>query len=240
MLRRLAFVCAFALLTPATPASAAQVLRLDLAAPANAVPGGVAVQSAKLRARTSYVVTITGTGSLWAPAPDVPVDCGAPEPGAVITEPTPGRAATPPTVDAAIVFAAPRGLPFLGGFACVEPTPTAPPAQAALRMGTRGTLSPAVPIGGQPREAAADHTYRYAVRGTGRPLQFQYADPLVYDNSGLLTITIRTERECRKARCLPSSTKRPVAAQAASALPCVFAALPAAGPGRPADHGLCR
>ncbi|MFN7135709.1 MAG: hypothetical protein ACK4N5_26790, partial [Myxococcales bacterium] len=84
MLRRLTLVSALALIPTAIAtdaAQAAQVLKLDLAAPANAEPGGVAAQSARLRARSSYVVTITGTGSLWSPAADVPVDCGAPEPG---------------------------------------------------------------------------------------------------------------------------------------------------------------
>ncbi|MBO9534932.1 MAG: hypothetical protein J7513_18305 [Solirubrobacteraceae bacterium] len=239
MLRRLAFVCALALLPSAAPAHGAQVVKLDLAAAANATPGGVAAQSARLRARAAYVVTISGTGSLWAPADDQPVDCGTPEPGTTITEPSPGRATTAPTADAAIVFAAPRGLPFLGGFACVEPTPTAPPAQAALRMGTRGVLTPAVPIGGVPTVAAADHTYQYAVRGTGRPLQFQYADPLVYDNSGILTITIRGARECRKVRCLKRPGKTQPEAFAARSLPCVFDALPAVA-GRDAERGLCR
>lgn len=242
MLRRLALACALALLS-AVPAHATQVVPLDLADAANAEPHGIAAQTAKLRSRTAYVVTISGTGSLWSPdETTAPVTCGAPEPGATITTPTPGRAATPPTVDAAVVYAAPRGLPFLGGFACVPPTPTKPPAQAALRMGVRGVLRAVAPIGGQPKAPAADHTYAYAVLGRGLPLQFQYADPLVYDNSGILTITVRTARECLRDRCL---ALRPSTAHAArlsltpnEGLPCVFRSLPAKGT-EPAESGLC-
>lgn len=217
------------------------MLQLDLASAQNAMPRGVAVQSAPLQRRVRYVVTISGTGSLWTPDASAPVTCGAPEPGATITSPTPGREATPPTVDAAIVFAAPRGVPFLGGFACVQPTPKQPPAQAALRMGTGGRLRAAAPIGGTPRRAAADHTYHYAVTGRGRPLQLQYADPLVYDNSGILTVTIRTEAECRAVRCTTPTAPAPVVTTSLAspgALPCAFALLPARA-GRGAERGLC-
>jgi hypothetical protein len=239
---RTALVGGLALLASAPAAPAAQVLQLDLASAQNATPRGIAAQSAPLQRRTKYVVTISGTGSLWTPDASAPVTCGAPEPGATITQPSPGRAATAPTVDAAIVFAAPRGVPFLGGFACVQPTPKQPPAQAALRMGTGGPLRAATPIGGTPRRAAPDHTYHYAVKGRGRPLQLQYADPLVYDNTGILTVTVRTEAECRAVRCTSTSgapaPKVTTSFVAPAALPCAFSGLPSRA-GRSAEHGLC-
>lgn len=240
MLSRITLVGALALLAAAPTANASQVLKLDLASAENAKPQGVAVQSAPLEKRTRYIVSVSGTGSLWAPDASAPVTCGTPERGPIV-EPTPGRAATPPTVDAAIVFAAPRGVPFLGGFACVAPTPTKPPAQAALRMGTGGALAAAMPLGGVPSVAAPDHIYHYAVTGNGRPLQFQYADPLVYDNSGILTITIRTRSECRVVRCT-GTTGKPVRLLTRGLdrpLPCIFASLPASG-GQKALRGLCR
>ncbi len=84
-------------------ASASETLKLDLASEANAQPRGVAVQSTALRARSQYVVTVSGTGSLWKPDPSAPVTCGTPEPGAVITEPSADRPVAVPTVDAAVV-----------------------------------------------------------------------------------------------------------------------------------------
>jgi hypothetical protein len=241
LLARLTLVGALTLLASAPSAHSAQVLKLDLASAQNANPAGIATQSAPLKRRTRYVVTISGTGSLWNPDASAPVTCGAPEDGE-ITEPTPGRAATPPTVDAAIVFAAPRGVPFLGGFACVKPTPKSPPAASALRMSTGGALRGATPIGGQPVVAAADHTYHYAVTGRGRPLQLQYADPLVYDNSGMLTVTIRTRSECRIVRCTATAgtatTTTTFGADSPLGLPCVFGGLPARA-GQPAKRGLC-
>lgn len=246
LLARTALVGTAALLLSAPAAHSAQVLKLDLASAQNAIPRGVTVQSAPLQRRASYVVTVSGTGSLWTPDASAPVTCGAPEPGTVITEPTPGRAATVPTVDAAIVFAAPRGVPFLGGFACVGAKPTKPPAQAALRMGFGGRLRAVTPIGGPPKRAAVDHTYHYEIRGRARPLQLQYADPLVYDNTGILTVTIRTKDECRVERCLAPSGSTPaptfttsLAAPNAAAMPCVFAGLPARA-GERAERGLCR
>ncbi len=243
MFARTALVGAL-LLAASTPAAhSAQVLKLDLASPQNAAPRGVAVQSAPLQRRAAYVVTVSGTGSLWTPDASARVTCGAPEPGTAITEPTPGRAETPPTVDAAIVFAAPRGVPFLGGFACVGKKPTAPPAQSALRIGTGGRLRAIAPIGGYPRRPAANHTYHYEVTGRGRPLQLQYADPLVYDNSGLLTVTIRTKEECRAERCTAPAGTAPAPTLTTSmvlpsALPCIFAGLPSKD-GRRAERGLC-
>ncbi len=80
--RRLALVCAFALLPASTAATAhaAQVVKLDLASPANAEPGGVAAQSNRLRRFMPYVVTISGTGSLWSPGPDAPSIAARPSP----------------------------------------------------------------------------------------------------------------------------------------------------------------
>lgn len=243
LIARTAFVGLVALLASAPAAHSAQVLKLDLASAQNAVPRGVTVQSAPLQRRARYIVTVSGTGSLWTPDASAPVICGAPEPGTTITEPTPGRAATEPTVDAAIVFAAPRGVPFLGGFACVGAKPTKPPAQAALRMGVAGRLKAVAPIGGVPKRAAADHTYHYEVTGRGRPLQLQYADPLVYDNTGVLTVTIRTKEECRAERCTTSTGTAPAptfttSLAAPGAMPCVFAALPSRA-GQRAERGLC-
>ncbi|MEH3053179.1 MAG: hypothetical protein PGN13_04100 [Patulibacter minatonensis] len=242
MLLRTALTGAAALLVAVPCAQSAQTLKLDLASPANAVTGGVAVQSAKLQ-RRAYVVTVSGTGSLWHPDDAAPVNCGAPEPGKVITDPTPGQPVAVPTVDAAVVYAAPRGVPFLGGYACVEPTPKAPPAQAALRMGVGGVLSARAPIGGQPKVPSASHSYAYVVVGAGRPLQFQYADPVVWDNSGRLAITIRTLPECAAAvgACLP--TAAPTLQMLASLkppkgpLPCVFPALAAIT--KAGDRGQC-
>lgn len=246
MFARTALVGALALLCAAPTAQAAHTLKLDLASPQNAAPDGVAAQTPPLRSGVRYIVRVSGTGSLWANDPAAPVTCGtaARRP---ISELSPGTDPRPATVDGAVVFAAPKGVPFLGGFACVPPTPTRPPAAAALRMGTGGKLAAVVPLGGAPTVPAADHTYYYEVRGRGRPLQLQYADPVVDDNSGVLTVTVRSRLVCMLTGCLPPKLRRHSGPRARGAalrlvdgggLPCVFTALPGRD-GAPAATELC-
>lgn len=181
---------------------AAETLKLDLASPANATVGAAAVSSSPLVADQTYVVTVSGTGSLWSPVETpAPVTCGAPE-AAPIVEPTPGKPEAVPTVDAALIFAAPVGVSLWDTLACSGPNPAVPPAPSGLRMGVGGALAPALPIGGLPAAASPTHTYAYSVKGTGAPLEFQLFDVRPDDNSGILTIVIRSEAECGSQSCL--------------------------------------
>ncbi len=203
MLKTFAAACTLAACALApSPALAAETLKLDLANPANATAGAAAVASSPLTAGQVYVVTVSGTGSLWSPVETpAPVTCGAPE-SAPIVEPTPGKPAAVPTVDAALIFAAPVGVSLWDTLACSGPNPAVPPAPSGLKMGVGGALAPAVPIGGVPAAVNPSHTYAYSVQGTGAPLEFQLFDVRPDDNSGILTIVIRSQAECDSGACL--------------------------------------
>ncbi|MBO9534933.1 MAG: hypothetical protein J7513_18310, partial [Solirubrobacteraceae bacterium] len=201
----------------AAPAGAEEILQLDLANPANGTPGGVAAQSQPLTSGAAYVVTIEGTGSLWSTPSDPWTSyCGEPE-AAPITQPSAGMPDTPPTADAAVIFAAPTGSGFMGGQACSGANPTSPPAPGRLLMGSVASgMTPAIPMGGQPTHADPAHRYAYAVTGDGTALQLQYDDSVVFDNSGIFTVTVWTDLECTLADCLgtgvvPTPTPTPVA-----------------------------
>lgn len=203
---RLAIACASALaITVPSPASAAQTLKLDLADPANAVAGGVTTQTAApLAAGQTYVVRVSGSGSLWRPSdfPSPAAWCGAPDARPII-EPTPGAEATVAAVDPALVFASPVGSFLYGRAACVDSEAQDLPYASGLKFGTRGVLNPAVPIGGQPAAPNPAHTYAYEVTGDGTPLQFQFADVHTGDNSGIFTIDVFSAAECSAQHCLP-------------------------------------
>ncbi len=144
---------AAAVIAPAAHAS--EVLSLDLANPVNGTSGGVAAQSQPLVAGGDYVVTISGTGSLWSTNDPYYDLCGLPEPGDD-HEPLARQPDTPPTIDAAFVFAAPVGVGLMGGSACSEPNATTPPVPGLLLMGTHESFAPAVPIGGPALRAGPD------------------------------------------------------------------------------------
>ncbi|MBJ7472381.1 MAG: hypothetical protein JHD16_13830 [Solirubrobacteraceae bacterium] len=203
----LALACASALaITVSSTASAAETLKLDLADPANAVAGGVTTQTAPLLAGQSYVVRVSGSGSLWRPSdfPSPAAWCGTPDTKPIM-EPTPGAEATVAAVDPAMVFASPVGAFLYGRGACVDSNENDLPYASGLKLGTRGVLNPAVPIGGQPAAPNPAHTYLYKVTGDGTPLQFQFADVHAADNSGIFTIDVLSAAECSALRCLPES-----------------------------------
>ncbi len=119
--------------------------------------------------------------------------------------------ATVPTVEAAIVFAAPRGVPFLGGFGLRSWCQ----AHQAARAGRAAD--------GLRRPPASRHADRRAAEACRRRSHLPLRDPrscaprcscstpipLVYDNTGILTVTIRTKDECRVERCLAPSGSAP-------------------------------
>ncbi|MBJ7470155.1 MAG: hypothetical protein JHD16_02595 [Solirubrobacteraceae bacterium] len=193
-----------AVLAPAT-AHAAETIKLDLRSPANATQSDAAAQSQlRLVSGGDYVLTISGTGSIWDTADYAGNVCGSPEPSVI--EPSPGAAPVVGSWDAATVFAAPRGAPLRdGGNACEEvslPMPSGPNTYSGFEFSTASTFVRGIPVGGIPSAPRADHTYNYALKGTGVPLRLRFDDRPSDDNSGVFTVLLRTRAECEAVNCL--------------------------------------
>lgn len=193
--------------TSATSAHAAQTLKLDLADERNGakfLKGAAPAESAPLAAGTEYILTVSGTGSIWdAGAYTARGTCGIAEASAM--ERTPGAPPTPAAWDAAMVFAAPVGT-NIGpvGVACQTvglPLTVTPAFYAGFQFAVGAAYDRPVPIGGPRTAPRSDHTYQYRVIGEGRPARFRFADEPSGDNTGIFTITVRTAAECAAENC---------------------------------------
>lgn len=200
-------------------ATAAEVLKLDTRAPANSlfVGDGTPVQSSALAAGSPYVVTVSGTATVWALTPGSRPMCGIAESGPI--EPSPGAPASPATWDAETVFASGQGfLVSPSGNACV--TLELPRNQAdrssGFQIANGAAYAKPVAFGGARSVPRSDHTYSYEVTGTGGPLRFRFLDAPVNDNTGVFTIVVRTAAECAAINCL--GNQLPQSDQAATPL----------------------
>ena len=87
-----------------------------------------------------------------------------------------------------------------------------------LLMGVGGSFAHAEPLGGPYDVPRGDHAYPYKVNGTGRPLDFKFADSISTDNYGAFKADVLTQAECEAQGCVAASTA-PVAEQPAAAPP---------------------
>lgn len=194
-------------------ARASETIKLDLRSPANATVSDAAAQTVqRLASGGDYVLTISGTGSIWDTADYGGNVCGKPE--ATPIEPSPGAPPVIASWDAAMVFAAPNGAPIRpGGNACKEvqlPTPSGAGTYSGFEFSTAGTGAyvRGIPYGGVPTVPSAGHVYSYELKGTGVPLRVRFDDRPADDNSGVFTIVVRTRAECDAVNCLglPAAT----------------------------------
>ncbi len=159
----------------------------------NGASGPVQTSDA-LPAGAYFTATVTGTYSAFTPSLWFPVEprprriCGTPENDALI--PSPGRPTSRVGQDAATTFARPKPLDA----GC----PTLPRMRNAFEIADQGTFAYRAPIGGQPSGPNPQHTYRFLLAGNGSPAQFRLRDVNVFDNYGVLSITVRnaTVEEC--------------------------------------------
>lgn len=186
-------------------ASAAETIKLDTTNPGNSLfSKAIPAATAPLAAGQPYVITISGTATIW---PIIPGGgqalCGVAE--ASVVEPSPGVGPRVGTWDAATVFASGAGwLVAPSGNACVDltlPRSTSDRAPGIEFNSGAGWAKP-VPFGGNRVAPRTDHTYSYEVTGNGAPLGFRFVDAPVNDNSGVFTITARTAAECAAVNCL--------------------------------------
>jgi hypothetical protein len=196
-LARSLVLAVIAMLATAASASADEAMTLDLRQSTQPGGAGPVTTAAPLAAGQPYIVTVSGTASIW------PIDrwsagpiCGAAERAPMF--PTPGVANGPTGLDAETVFAVPPGAPF-PGFPC---GPSTIPFHVflhqpvGLQMNGGGGFIYVVPVGGPYGAPRPDHTYTYAITGAGAPLSIRFADEPVGDNYGLLRIAVRPRQPC--------------------------------------------
>ncbi|MDO9356131.1 MAG: hypothetical protein Q7T55_20700 [Solirubrobacteraceae bacterium] len=160
------------------------------------------VTSSPLAAGASYVVTVSGTASIW-PITGGSI-CGAPE--ATIVEPSPGAASSQATFDAETVFGANMGavMTFSGSRACSGfSLPNSNISRGSgFQIRNGGGFANPIAFGGTRTTPRADHTYSYELTGTGAPAAFRFLDSPTNDNSGIFSIVVRTATECGAVNCL--------------------------------------
>jgi hypothetical protein len=193
-------LAAIAVPAAAAPASADEQLTLDLRQSTQPGGAGPVITAEPLAAGQPYVVTVSGTGSIWPLArwSAGPV-CGAAERAPMF--PTPAVANGPVGLDAETVFAVPPGAPF-PGFPCAPATIPFHVFQyqpVGLQMNAGGGFVYVTPVGGPYGAPRPDHTYTYAITGAGAPLAVRFADEPVGDNYGLLRIGVRPRQPCDDA-----------------------------------------
>lgn len=121
---------------------------------------GQATSSQSLPDGQTVTVTISGVVSNWV----LPLDEGTPQDGGGL--------------DAETIFAWPHQFPHTAGHV------------TALQMNTGNGYKHVEPTGGPYQIPRSDHTYTYHLTGQGKPLQVQWADSPLADNSGAFTITV--------------------------------------------------
>jgi hypothetical protein len=189
----------------AAPAHASQVLKVDLRLASNDSPTAAPAQSYPLVAGAPYVVTVSGTGSIWGGQNFPQGTCGVPEEHPM--EPSPGAKPQLAGWDAETVFGAPyKALIGPLGHSCGSaslPLHVDQNAYSGFQIQVAGQpWDRPDPVGGRRTVPRSDHTYAYQFTGTGAPLRFRFADQPVDDNSGVFTVTVMTQAECDAIQCL--------------------------------------
>jgi hypothetical protein len=164
---------------------------------------------APLIAGEGYDIIVSGTASIW-PVSQWSLSgsaCGASEELPMFE--SPGTNNGPVGWDAETVFAVPPGANFYK-FPCSPseiPFLSTEHTRVGFELSTSGDSGfvHAVPLGGAPRTPTADHTYTYAVTGTGQPALFRFLDDPVADNYGVFMIEVLSAAECSAINCEASA-----------------------------------
>jgi hypothetical protein len=192
-----------AALLSATPALAAENLRLDARDAANA-GGSVVNTAAPLSTGQRYMAIVSGTASIWSAEQwrsheaDV---CGASE-SAPIT-PSSDAPNGPTGWDADTVFAVPSGV-FFNDFTCVPsqiPFHSVKQSSQGFLINTGAGFQHVEPFGGARSVPRADHTYVYDLTGSGQSATFKFSDQPAKDNYGVFKIQVLTAAECAAIQC---------------------------------------
>lgn len=199
-----------AIVAAGTPSAslAAETVKLDVRDPRNETSSVVApAQSAPLEVGQRYVVTVTGTASIWPGTYYAQNTCGAAD--AQPMEPSPGQVRTLAGWDAQTIWAAPFGVEVYGlGLACngLELPAHLPDKSPGFQIADgAGAWSKPDPVGGPRSIPRSDHQYTYEFVGSGQPLRFRFRDTPATDNSGVFTIVVRTADACAAERCLAAA-----------------------------------
>jgi len=198
----LPFAVAVSLLAPATAASAAETLRLDVREASNDGAAGPVATAGALADGQAYVAQVTGTVSIWPRSQweDRGFGCGASESAPLF----PSDGATGPTGwDAETVWAVPPGVEFRG-FTCVPtdiPFHTTRQTADGFQIDDGTGFGHREPFGGARSVPRADHTYTYDLAGHGAPAGFQFVDAPARDNYGVFRIVVMTAAECAAIDC---------------------------------------
>jgi hypothetical protein len=177
-------VLAFSLFTVASASAAVtnQTLSLDTHSAGPSGSGGAVSTDDVLQAGKLYVITVSGTYSKWT-ADSWTSSCGSPDPQPAT--PSPGVTNGPVGLDAETVFATKHSP----GETCL----TLPlHSNGMLMRVAQGSFQHLEPYTGQATSPASDHTYRYAVTGSGISASFKIADRPVDDDYGVLGVQVRT------------------------------------------------
>jgi hypothetical protein len=203
----------------AAGAQAAQTVTLDTHVEGAPGSAGPVATTAPLIAGARYYVIVTGTMSIWGAARwSAPgTQCGASEELPMFE--SPGSVNGPVGWDAETVFAVPPGVNFYN-FTCV---PSQIPFQSTkhspggfqISVVGAGGFAHVTPVGGELRTPTANHTYTYAVIGSGQSASFRFVDEPVTDDYGLFAIRVLTAEECAATNC--EGTAKAVSEAASSA-----------------------
>jgi hypothetical protein len=185
--------------------AAPQTVELDTHLQGSPDSAGPVATPAPLTAGASYYVIVSGTMSIW-PASQWSLSgrmCGEPEELPMFE--SPGALNGPVGWDAETVFAVPPYVNFYT-FPCTAseiPFLSTEHTRVGFELSISGSsgFMHAVPVGGAPSTPTADHTYTYAVTGTGQPASFRFIDDPVSDDYGVFMIKVLTAAECAAVNC---------------------------------------
>jgi len=139
-----------------------------------------------LKAGRTYRVTVKGTYSAYAAALMRGTTSGWHLCGTPVSVPRKSRISDVEGQDAEFIFAEPKP----NGTFC----PALPFVHRNFVISANGPSGPFVhvdPVGGDPRQVDADHSYVYEITGTGDRASFAVLDSNTRDNYGTLTIRVR-------------------------------------------------
>jgi hypothetical protein len=188
------------LLIPAAANAATETLLLDSYDNAGAPYSRAVTTSQAIPAGTTATVTVRGTYALYTKSlmdkSHKPyVLCGSPVAAPPVT-PSPGLSDSIAGFDAEFIYR----RPFVG--TCSQALPLANGAFQVLQNG--GWSHPEAV--GHPSAPTADHTYKYSVAGTGKPLSFRVRDDYTSDNDGVLAVSVAVPDGAGSAAAKPAAS----------------------------------